>query len=243
MRLGVRQKLVLLSLLILVVVSFTFTAVQLDLTRTWREEDLRDRAVIFAREIAATIGDRHELESGALIDRKIHQIMAVRPSVLQLDIVRLPPGGGAVVATSEPAHRLPFTPADEVAVRGGAVLSRLLTDAGGRSWEVMAPIRLDGAVAGAVAARFSLKPLRRARGAQPHGRLLAHGDLRARDGFAHDPRRPRRGQPAHRAVRARHARRRGGARGRHVERRVRRAGAPLQRHDRARSRAALRDAA
>src|SRR5438034_651606 len=156
MRLGVRQKLVLLSLLILVVVSFTFTAVQLDLTRTWREEDLRDRAVIFAREMAATIGDRHELESGALIDRKIHQIMAVRPSVLQLDIVRLPPGGGAVVATSEPAHRLPFTPADEVAVRGGAVLSRLLTDAGGRSWEVMAPIRLDGAVAGAVAARFSL---------------------------------------------------------------------------------------
>ena len=156
MRLGVRQKLVLLSLLILVVVSFTFTAVQLDLTRTWREEDLRDRAVIFAREMAATIGDRHELESGALIDRKIHQIMAVRPSVLQLDIVRLPPDGGAVVATSEPAHRLPFTPADEVAVRGGAVLSRLLTDAGGRSWEVMAPIRLDGAVAGAVAARFSL---------------------------------------------------------------------------------------
>jgi len=156
MRLGVRQKLVLLSLLILVVVSFTFTAVQLDLTRTWREEDLRDRAVIFAREIAATIGDRHELESGALIDRKIHQIMAVRPSVLQLDIVRLPPDGGAVVATSEPAHRLPFTPADEVAVRGGAVLSRLLSDAGGRSWEVMAPIRLDGAVAGAVAARFSL---------------------------------------------------------------------------------------
>jgi len=93
MRLGVRQKLVLLSLLIVVVVSFTFTAVQLDLTRTWREEDLRDRAVIFAREIAATIGDHHELEAHALIDRKIHQIMAVRPSVLQLDIVRLPPGG------------------------------------------------------------------------------------------------------------------------------------------------------
>src|SRR5438046_6262294 len=135
MRLGVRQKLVLLSLLILVVVSFTFTAVQLDLTRTWREEDLRDRAVIFAREMAATIGDRHELESGALIDRKIHQIMAVRPSVLQLDIVRLPPGGGAVVATSEPTHRLPFTTGDEAAVRNGVVISRLLTDAGGRSWE------------------------------------------------------------------------------------------------------------
>src|SRR5436190_2222397 len=156
MRLGVRQKLVLLSLLIVVVVSFTFTAGQLDLTRTWREEDLRGRAVIFAREIAATIGDHHELESHALIDRKIHQIMAVRPSVLQLDIVRLPRGGGAVVATSEPTHRLPFTTGDEAAVRNGVVISRLLTDAGGRSWEVMAPIQLDGAVAGAVAAHFSL---------------------------------------------------------------------------------------
>jgi signal transduction histidine kinase len=156
MRLGVRQKLVLLSLLILVVVSFTFTAVQLDLSRTWREEDLKERAVIFAREIAATIGDHHELEGGALIDRKIHQIMAVRRSVLQLDIVRLPPDGAAVVSTSEPGHRLPFTQADEAAVRGGAVVSRLLTDASGRSWEVMAPIHLEGAVAGAVAARFAL---------------------------------------------------------------------------------------
>jgi signal transduction histidine kinase len=156
MRLGVRQKLVLLSLLILVVVSFTFTVVQLDLSRTWREEDLKERAVIFAREIAATIGDHHELEGGALIDRKIHQIMAVRRSVMQLDIVRLPADGSAVVATSEPGHRLPFTPHDENAVRGGAVVSRLLSDADGRSWEVMAPIHLDGAVAGAVAARFAL---------------------------------------------------------------------------------------
>jgi signal transduction histidine kinase len=156
MRLGVRQKLVLLSLLILVVVSFTFTAVQLHLSRTWREEDLKERAVVFAREIAATIGDHHELEGGALIDRKIHQIMAVRRSVLQLDIVRLPQNGAAVVSTSEPGMRLPFTPTDENAVRGGAVVSRLLSDAGGRSWEVMAPIHLDGAVAGAVAARFAL---------------------------------------------------------------------------------------
>src|SRR5262245_21022338 len=156
MRLGVRQKLVLLSLLILVVVSFTFTAVQLHLSRTWREEDLQERAVIFAREIAATIGDHHELETGALIDRKTHQIMVVRREVLQLDIVRLPPNGAASVATSEPGFRLPFTTADENAVRGGAVVSRLLADTGGRSWEVMAPIHLDGAVAGAVAARFAL---------------------------------------------------------------------------------------
>src|SRR5262245_32534563 len=170
MRLGVRQKLVLLSLLILVVVSFTFTAVQLDLSRTWREEDLRERAVIFAREIAATIGDHHELEGGALLDRKIHQIMAVRRSVLQLDIVRLPADGAAVVSTSEPGLRLPFTHQDEAAVRGGRVVSRLLSDPGGRSWEVMAPIHLDGAVAGAVAARFALA---RFDDREAHSRMVA----------------------------------------------------------------------
>src|SRR5262249_35603795 len=117
MRLGVRQKLVLLSLLILVVVSFTFTAVQLDPSPPWREEALRARAGISGAEIAATIGDHHELEGGALLDRKIHQIMAVRRSVLQLDIVRLPHDGAAVVSTSEPALRLPFTAKDEAAVR------------------------------------------------------------------------------------------------------------------------------
>ena len=158
MRLGVRGKLVLLSLLIVVVVSFTFAAVELWLSRQWREEDLQTRAVVFAREIAATIGDAQELEAGALIDRKIHQIMAARRSVLQLDIVRFLPTGEAVVATSEPLHRLPFTREDELAIRGGMVVSRLLTGGGeGRSWEVMAPIQLDGSVAGAVAARFSLQ--------------------------------------------------------------------------------------
>jgi signal transduction histidine kinase len=157
MRLGVREKLVLLSILILVVVSFTFAAVQLWLTRTWREEDLRERAIIFAREIAATIGDHHELEGGALIDRKIHQIMSVRRSVLQLDIVRFTPAGAALVSTSEATRQLPFSADDEATVRRGTVVSRLLTDGGDRSWEVMAPIQLDGGVAGAVAARFSLR--------------------------------------------------------------------------------------
>ena len=158
MRFGVKQKLVVLSLLILVVVTFTLEAVQTSLSRTWIEEDLKDRAVVFAREIAATIGDRHELVDAGLLAQKVRQILAVRRSVLQLDIVRFGSGGEpTVVATSDPAGLLPFTAADADAVRHGeAVVSRLLTDATGRSWEVMAPITLDDAVAGAVAAKFSL---------------------------------------------------------------------------------------
>ena len=76
---GVRLKLVLLSVAVLVVVSFGFTALSLSLTRGWIEEDLRERAIAFAREIAATIGDRRELESTALLHEQIRQILGIRP--------------------------------------------------------------------------------------------------------------------------------------------------------------------
>jgi hypothetical protein len=51
MHLGLRQKLVLGGLAIVVVVSFGFTLLQLTLTR-------KARAVFFAREVATSIGDR-----------------------------------------------------------------------------------------------------------------------------------------------------------------------------------------
>ena len=75
MRLGLRQKLVLGGLAIVVVVSFGFTLLQLTLTRT-------ARAVFLAREVAASIGDRRELQSGARLERQDRQIKEVRRSVL-----------------------------------------------------------------------------------------------------------------------------------------------------------------
>ena len=64
MRLGVRGKLVLLATLVLLGVSSGFTWLTLALARQAIGEDLGARAILFAREIAATIGDRQELESG-----------------------------------------------------------------------------------------------------------------------------------------------------------------------------------
>ncbi|HEU5319273.1 MAG TPA: hypothetical protein VFX28_00625, partial [Methylomirabilota bacterium] len=83
-RLGIRAKLVLLSLVILVGVSSAFTALSFTLSRGWIDEDLQDRAIAFAREVAATIGDRRELENGPLLERQIEQIMSARQSVVQL---------------------------------------------------------------------------------------------------------------------------------------------------------------
>jgi signal transduction histidine kinase len=158
MRIGVRAKLVLISLLILVVVSFGFTLLGLHLSRTWVEEDLRERAVFFAREMAATIGDHQDLTPGPLLDRRIEQIMDVRRSVLQLDIVRFASEDASLlIATSRPQSRLPFTPGDTDQVQRGRIVSRLVKNAGGeRHWEVMAPITLDGAVVAGIAAKFSL---------------------------------------------------------------------------------------
>ena len=61
MRLGVRGKLVLLATLVILGVSSGFTWLNLTLAREAISEDLKVRAILFAREIAATIGDRAEL--------------------------------------------------------------------------------------------------------------------------------------------------------------------------------------
>ncbi|MGH7278507.1 MAG: sensor histidine kinase [Candidatus Rokuibacteriota bacterium] len=155
--LGIRHKLVLLSLVIVVVVSFAFTALHLILSRAWIEEDLKSRAITFARELAATIGDRREFESAVVLRQQIEHIMAVRQNVLQLDILAFGPHGTDIVATSEAGHRLPFGRSDAAQVARGDVISRLITQDGGRYWEVMAPVTLDRAVVGAVAAKFSLE--------------------------------------------------------------------------------------
>jgi two-component system, NtrC family, sensor kinase len=155
MRLGVRQKLVLLSVAVLIVISFGFAVLSLTLTRGWVEEDLKERAIAFAREIAATIGDQREFESGALLREQLRQILEIRQNIGQLDILAFEDEGARVVATSHPDRRLPFTRSDMAKTRRGQVVSRLISRE--RYWEVMAPITLAGKVAGAVACRFSLE--------------------------------------------------------------------------------------
>ncbi len=156
MRLTIRRKLVLLSLLILVVVSFAFTVLHLRLSQAWIEEDLRERAIVFAREIAATIGDRREFESAALLERQIRDIMEVRQNVLQLDVLGFSAEDTRVIATSHPRTRLPLTRKEAEQVYRGRVVSRLVSGEPGRYWEVVAPVTLDAGVAGAIAAQFSL---------------------------------------------------------------------------------------
>ncbi|MBI4254939.1 MAG: HAMP domain-containing protein, partial [Candidatus Rokubacteria bacterium] len=155
MRLRVRHKLVLLATLVILGVSSGFAWLNLALARRAIEEDLQARAIIFAREIAATIGDRRELESGGALNEQILRILDIRRSALQLDVLTFGPREATIVATNRPATRLPFDRRDTDEVRRGRVVSRAIRGPAERYWEVMAPITLEGAVAGAVAVKFS----------------------------------------------------------------------------------------
>src|SRR3989442_13334205 len=149
MRLGVRAKLVLLSLLILVVVSFSFTWLQIRLSRAWFEEDLRARAVIFAREVAATIGDRREFENRDMLAHKIRQIMAIRQSVFQLDVLGFDAAGSHICDTSYEPRPPPFTRLEGEQVRQGDGVSPPVTGQARRSCGVAGPIRVRGEGVGA----------------------------------------------------------------------------------------------
>lgn len=126
MRPGVTAELVLVTVCLVAASSFAFTALHLAQTRSAVEADLRQRAVVFAREIAATISDRGELEGGDRLAAQIAPIMEARPSVLQLDILAFRGARTEAAASSRPAQRLPFSPADGDRVRAGQSVSRLI---------------------------------------------------------------------------------------------------------------------
>lgn len=126
------------------------------------EDDLRDRAITFAREIAITMGSRRDPHGTRLLHEEIRRIQAVRQNVLQLDILAFGTRGTDLIATSHPDAPPPFTDEDVAELAKGEILSRLVTeDDPGRYWEVMVPVTLEGRVAGAVAAKFSLDPVDR----------------------------------------------------------------------------------
>jgi signal transduction histidine kinase len=154
MRLSVSHKLIVFSTLVILVVSSGFTWVNLFLARRAIEEDLKARAIVYAREVAASIGGRADFESGPALRRMIARLLEIRRSVLQLDVLAFGPEGTTVVATNEPNVRLPFSRRDAEEVQNFRIVSRAVT---GREphWEVMAPITLEGFVVGAVAVKFS----------------------------------------------------------------------------------------
>ncbi len=156
MRLSVRHKLILFSTLVILVVSSGFTWVSLVLARRAIEEDLQNRAIVYAREVAAAIGGGRELKAEP-VRQLIERLLEIRPSVLHLDVLTFDFEGMTLVATNEPGAPVWFSWSDAEDIQRGRIVSRAVNTASGHHWEVMAPITLEGAVAGAVAVKFSAR--------------------------------------------------------------------------------------
>src|SRR3989442_3701589 len=151
----VRHKLILLGALVVLAVSSGFTWLSLGLAQRAIEEDLKARAIVYAREVAATLGHGQRLEGDEALGRLIVRLLDIRRSVLQLDVVSFSEGAPVVVATNDRGHPLAFVERDAAEVRNGRVVSRLAANGADRHWEVTAPITLNGIVAGAVAVKIS----------------------------------------------------------------------------------------
>jgi len=158
LRWSVRNKLIVSTLVLLLVVSFAFTAASLYFSERLVEDDLRDRAIAFAREVAATIGDRREFENSRLLGSEIRRILEARRNVRNIDVLAFPEGETwpRLLASSDFGWRAALSPSQLRALKERQVIARLVQGAAGRHWEAVAPIELEGAVAGAVAVEFSL---------------------------------------------------------------------------------------
>jgi signal transduction histidine kinase len=152
----VRGKLVLSSLVLLLVVSFAFTAAFLRLSQIWVADELRGRAIAFARSVAATIGDRREFENPQMLRAEIRRIMEARRDVKNIDFLAFGEPWPRVLVTTDPTWRPPLSTEQRTVLLRGRDVARLVDDRHDRYWEVVAPIVLEGGVAGAVALEFSL---------------------------------------------------------------------------------------
>lgn len=152
---GVRHKLLVTGALVILVVSFGFTWLNFALAERAIQEDLKTRAIVYAREVAAALGSGGELRSDDALQRLIGRLLDIRRSVLHLDVLAFGAGGTTVIASSDRATRLPFDKRDADEVRRGRVVTRAVAAGGDRYWEVLAPIAFEGGVAGAVAVKFS----------------------------------------------------------------------------------------
>jgi two-component system NtrC family sensor kinase len=154
--LGVRAKLVLSSLVLLLVVSFAFTAAFLRLSQIWVADELRGRAIAFARSVAATIGDRREFENPQILRAEIRRLREARQDIKNIDFLAFGEVWPRVLVTTDPGWRSPLSAAQRDGLLRGREIARLVEDRQERYWEVVAPIVLEGGVVGAVAVEFSL---------------------------------------------------------------------------------------
>ena len=154
--LSLQARIVFLVVAIVAIVLFLSTYLDLRLSETTFEEELRDRAVNLAKGLAATIGTPRELEDAGLLWREMEEIKKTQRIVEAIEIFGFSTAGPALIAsTGGPTGPIPGPSEWQVIRKGEAATS--LERAGGRRLWVTAPIRFGEESAGAIRVRFSLE--------------------------------------------------------------------------------------
>ena len=121
------------------------------------KDDIRSRATSIASDIAYGITTPQELADRQLLAAEVRNILAARPTLQWLEVYAKEPGGLHPVASSREGSSPETFQVIAQAVAG----NRTVTAAGQAGsqdvWIAVAPIRLEGQVAGAVALAISLE--------------------------------------------------------------------------------------
>ncbi len=155
--LSLHARIISLVIFIVAVVLFLSTYLDTELSEKTFEEDLRERAVSLARELAASIGTWKELEDADILLREMEEIRRVQQNIESIEVFAFTPTGQMSIASTDGVSRPEPHPMEWRVIREGKVATSLEKASGQRLWDITAPIRLGAEVAGAIKVRFSLK--------------------------------------------------------------------------------------
>ncbi len=155
--LSLQARIVSLVVLIVAVVLFLSTYLDLKLSEKTLGEEMKERAVSLAQELAASIGTRRELEDSKILGREMEEIRKTQRTIQSIEIFTFGPTGLALIASTGGASGPRSGFPDWRAVRKGGVAASLEETVGRRLWSVTAPIRLAEEVVGAITVKFSLE--------------------------------------------------------------------------------------
>jgi hypothetical protein len=120
------------------------------------ERDLRDHAIMLARQFAAGIGSWEELNNTATLQVDIGQMMEDSPSILGVEVYATVHGVPQLIASSD--EESPTSPTPEVlqVAQGDKPVAAQRQGRTGRLWDVAVPVHHDETFQGVVRLRLSL---------------------------------------------------------------------------------------
>ena len=139
------------------------------------EQDLRTNAIALARQFAAGIGSREELNNPTTLQVDIAQVMEDRPSILGVEVYVMADGVPHFVTSLD--AEVQTNPAPEVfqVAQDNHPMAVQRQGRTGRQWDAIVPVHLNGSFAGVVRLQLSLREADRLAGRERRQAVLIMG--------------------------------------------------------------------